>query len=207
MKLTEHTEVNAAAPTAIATLSAPVGTAAVDAMALRLATESPELADLEAGQLAAVARVVLGQRLAADLGRKVDLAGIDYEAEKTLFLAMSSRTKSEHTRRAYTAALERLETFAARLDLSPLELSPAQADDFAYGPSARNGKNRPLRNHKSLPIREFHKQQTGQNGVSIQDSRKSDNCICENMISVQSVPLACYFVRFVSRADHCRNMS
>jgi integrase len=119
--------------------SAPVGKAAVDELARKLALESPELADLEADQLAAVARVVLGQRLAADLGRKAELAGIDYAAEKTAFLNTAGRTRSPHTRRAYASALGKLEAFADRLDLSPVALSPTQADDFAYE-LARNGR-------------------------------------------------------------------
>ncbi len=55
--------------------AAPVGAAAID-----------ELTDLEA-----VARVVLGQRLARDLDRKLRLASVDYEAEKHLFFASLPR--------------------------------------------------------------------------------------------------------------------
>ena len=51
-----------------------------------LAAEAPELADLSSGQLEALARLVLGQRLARDLARKTDVDGIDCEAEKATFL-------------------------------------------------------------------------------------------------------------------------
>ena len=116
--------------------SAPVGAAAVDDMARRLALESPELADLAPDQLAAVARAVLGQRLARDLDRKADLAGIDYPAEKATFLETAGRTRSKNTRRAYASALARLEAFAARRALPVMALPPAAADDWTYALSA-----------------------------------------------------------------------
>ena len=59
-------------------------------------------------------------------------AGIDYSAEKETFLNNAGRTGSEHTRAGYRAALGRLDTWAARQKINPLELTPAQADDFIY---------------------------------------------------------------------------
>jgi len=61
-----------------------------------------------------------------------NLAGIDYNAEKETFLNNAGRTKSEHTHKAYRAGLDRLDTWAATQGISPLELTPAQADDFIY---------------------------------------------------------------------------
>ena len=114
----------------------PVGKEAVDELARRLARESPELADLAPDQLEAVARQVLGQKLVRDLGRKTELAGIDCAAEKANFLAQAGRTGSRHTRKAYGASLARLEAFAARRGIPVLELTPRDADDFAYGLAA-----------------------------------------------------------------------
>jgi site-specific recombinase XerD len=138
-------QVNKQLAPALDRAAAPAGAAAVDAMALRLASEAPELADLAPDQLAAVARVVLGQRLAADLSRKAELAGIDYEAEKTTFLDSAGRTGSPNTRRAYAAALGRLEAFADRRALPVLALKPAQADDFAYALAAERRASASIR--------------------------------------------------------------
>ena len=60
------------------------------------------------------------------------IAGIDYSVEKGTFLKNAGRTGSEHTRAGYRAALGRLDAWAARQKISPLELTPAQADDFIY---------------------------------------------------------------------------
>jgi len=61
-----------------------------------------------------------------------NLAGINYSAEKETFLNNAGRTKSEHTRKAYRVGLDRLDAWAAAQGINPLELTPAQADDFIY---------------------------------------------------------------------------
>jgi site-specific recombinase XerD len=116
--------------------SAPVGGAAVDELARRLATEAPELADLQPDQLEAVARMVLGQRLARDLDHKVDVAGIDYEAEKATFLETAGKSRSKHTKAAYGFAVGRLEAFSERRGIAVLAMMAKDADDFAYSLSA-----------------------------------------------------------------------
>jgi len=60
------------------------------------------------------------------------LVGIGYNAEKETFLNNAGRTQSAHTRTAYKVALGRLDTWAERQKISPLEMTPAQADDFIY---------------------------------------------------------------------------
>lgn len=110
----------------------PAGALAVEDMAARIAREAPSLADLAPAQLETIARVVIGQRLARELDRKADLAGIDYAGEKETFLAQAGRTGSPNTRRAYASALARLESFAAFRGLAVLDLAPRLADDFAY---------------------------------------------------------------------------
>jgi site-specific recombinase XerD len=103
-------------------------------MAMRIKNEAPGLADLAPDQLEMVAKLVMTQRLAAELNTAVDLAGIDYENEKTAFL--NNAGQSGHTRRGYRNAITRLDAWAARHNVNPLELTPAQADDFIY--SLRN---------------------------------------------------------------------
>jgi integrase/recombinase XerC len=58
--------------------------------------------------------------------------GIDYQAEQETFLANAGRTDSVHTRAAYRASLIRFDAWAAWRNFSPLEINPAQADDFIY---------------------------------------------------------------------------
>lgn len=55
------------------------------------------------------------------------LAGVDWKAERDNFLG---DTRSVHTRRAYAAALGKLEEWADRRGINPLELTTADADNF-----------------------------------------------------------------------------
>jgi integrase len=109
-------------------------------MALRIKQEAPGLADLAPDQLEMIAKLVMTQRLAAELNTAVDLAGVDWRKERETFL---SDTKSPHTRRAYAAALGKLEAWAGREKLDPLNMTVAQADQFirelkAEGRAARS---------------------------------------------------------------------
>jgi integrase len=106
-------------------------------MALRIKREAPTLAGLNPEQLEQIARLVMTQRLAAELNTAVNLAGIDWQSEKETFLAIAG--ESDHTRRGYRNALGKLEAWAVPQRINPLELNPAQADDFIY--SIRTGKN------------------------------------------------------------------
>jgi site-specific recombinase XerC len=96
-------------------------------MAMRIKKEAPTLADLNNEQLEQIARLVMTQRLAAELNTAVDLAGVDWQKERETFLG---DTKSPHTRRAYDAALGKLEAWASREGVNPLNLAAAQADHF-----------------------------------------------------------------------------
>ena len=104
----------------------------VQDMALRIAREAPTLADLNPDQLEQIARLVMTQRLTQELHAAANLAGIDYQTERETFLNNVGSTGSKHTRRSYAAALARLEVYAERAHISPLELTPARADDFIY---------------------------------------------------------------------------
>lgn len=107
------------------------GTGEVEELARRILA-LPGLEDLNRDQLEALGRVAYGQRLVRDLDEKINLAGIDYEAEKATFLAQAGKTSSVHTRRTYELALGRLEAFAARRRIPVLELKARDADDFCY---------------------------------------------------------------------------
>jgi integrase len=122
---------------AIARRVAATPAANVQEMAARIAREAPALSDLAPDQLEQIARMVMAQRLTRELDAAANLAGIDWEKEKAVFLANAGQ--SEHTRRGYKNATARLDAWAASRNINPLELSPAQADDFIY--SLRNEKN------------------------------------------------------------------
>jgi len=67
-----------------------------------------------------------------------NIAGINYSGEKETFLSNAGRTQSEHTRKAYRAGLERLDAWAAAQGINPLEMTPAQSDDFIYSLRGRS---------------------------------------------------------------------
>jgi site-specific recombinase XerD len=104
-----------------------IPTTSPEEMAMRIKSEAPTLSDLSGEQLEMIAKLVMTQRLTNELNAKVDLAGINWNLKRESFL---SDTKSPHTRRAYSAALEKLEAWANREGLNPLELSAATADQF-----------------------------------------------------------------------------
>ncbi|MDR3020923.1 MAG: phage integrase N-terminal SAM-like domain-containing protein [Treponema sp.] len=106
--------------------------ASIQDMAMMIAREAPNLADLNSDQLEQIARMVMTERLKKEMHTAVDLAGIDYQAERETFLNNAGKTDSKHTRRGYAAALTRLEAYTDRAKISPLELTPARADDFIY---------------------------------------------------------------------------
>ena len=74
-------------------------------MALRIKQEAPTLADLAPDQLEQIARLVITQRLTDEMNKAVNLSGIDYQAEKELFLRIAGKTRSAHTRQAYRAGI------------------------------------------------------------------------------------------------------
>ncbi len=102
----------------------------------QIVRESPQLADLSKEQLEVLARAVVVDNMKEDLARRVELAKIDYQAERATFLKNAGRTRSPHTERAYRAALDKLEAWAATKGLAVLEMGFKDADDYAYSLSA-----------------------------------------------------------------------
>jgi len=117
---------------AIANNISQISTDNVTNMAQMIADTAPNLSDLSQAQLEQIAKIVITQRLVKDLNKQANIQGIDYEKERDIFLSCSGKTNSKHTHRAYTAAIQSLEEYAARIKNSVLSLTPAQADDFIY---------------------------------------------------------------------------
>jgi integrase len=74
-----------------------------------------------------------------------NVAGIDWQAERALFLDNAGSENSRHTHRGYDNALRKLEAWAAALGINSLELSPAQADDFIYSLKAAGAASATVR--------------------------------------------------------------
>ena len=102
----------------------------VKAVARRIATEAPRLADLPAADLDRLARAVVAEELKGELKQAADLERIDYPVERETFISRASRTGSARTKDLYRRALGRLEAWCSAQGISPLELTPARADDW-----------------------------------------------------------------------------
>src|SRR5271157_2938075 len=96
----------------------------------KLAHEVPELADLDEATLEKIARLSMVDEVKAKLKKAADLERVDYKAERDRFVSTTSRTGSLRTRKIYAKALGRLEAWCDRQGISPLELTPARADDW-----------------------------------------------------------------------------
>jgi site-specific recombinase XerD len=96
-------------------------------MALWIKEQAPRLADLAPDQLEIIGKMVMAQRLTAELNAAVDLAGINWKEQRETFL---SDVKSPHTLRAYAAAIGKLEGWARLKGINPLAVTAAQADQF-----------------------------------------------------------------------------
>jgi len=101
-------------------------------MALKIASESPKLTDLSTEQLEQIARIVMTQNLTNELSGMAKIANIDYQSEKSVFIAQSSKSGSQHTKASYLKALDELERFTKKHGINILQLTPGQADDFIY---------------------------------------------------------------------------
>lgn len=118
------------------------GELAVAETARRLAFETPTLAELAARapeEFQKLAHAAMGQRLARELDRTADLAGIDYAVERVAFLDQAGRAGSAHARKAHRRAFERLDAFAGRRGIEVLAMQSRDADDFCHE-LARKGR-------------------------------------------------------------------
>lgn len=97
-----------------------------------IATEAPTLKELNNDQLKEIGKLVLTQRLANELNTEVNIAGIDYNKEKTKFIDNAGRCNSKHTQKVYKDAINALEAYTSKEHVKLLLLTPAQADNFIY---------------------------------------------------------------------------
>jgi site-specific recombinase XerD len=104
----------------------------VEALAVKLATESPELKDLDQEQLEQIAKIVITKRLTEELDNKAKVANIDYKVERDIFLMTTSKTGSRYTKGSYRSALDLLEKFCKKNSINMFMMTYAQADDFIY---------------------------------------------------------------------------
>jgi integrase len=81
-------------------------------------------------QLETLARRYLEGKAERTFNSMVDLAGIDFEAERNKYIETAGHHDSRHTKRGYRNALKKLEAWAAPRRIDILALTPAQADDF-----------------------------------------------------------------------------
>jgi site-specific recombinase XerD len=116
------------------------GALLVKAVARRIAKEAPTLEDLRAEDLEKLARAVVVEALKDDLRTRAKIEKIDYQGERETFL---SRVRSEHTGRAYRAALDRLQRWCLRQGVEPVELTPALADDWIETEKAHRDRPSP----------------------------------------------------------------
>ena len=114
------------------TKTTPAGSLTKQAAAHDIAARPIVFDDLPPDEQAAAMNYVRGHRLARELDRQADLALIDYHAERQTFLDHAGKTKSRHTFLAYSAALARLDQWAAFKKLPVLDMKPRDADDYAY---------------------------------------------------------------------------
>lgn len=94
---------------------------------MRIKTTAPTLKDLNNEQLEQIAQIVMTQDLVAELKKQVDIAGVNWNDKRKPFL---NDTKSPHTSRAYGTALDKLEVWARRENINPLEITTDMADQF-----------------------------------------------------------------------------
>ncbi|GHU93520.1 hypothetical protein FACS189479_05020 [Spirochaetia bacterium] len=88
---------------------------------------APRLAALTPQQQAEAINRAAGQIIVDETKAALTTVGIDYEGERAAFL---DRLESPHTRRAYAAALGRLEKWTFRERINPLNLRHKNVDDF-----------------------------------------------------------------------------
>jgi hypothetical protein len=88
-------------------------------MAMRIKQEAPTLSGLTPDQLELVARLVITHRLVDEMNTAVNLAGIEWQKEKGVFLENAGQEQSRHTWRGYNNALSKLETWAGAEGVNP----------------------------------------------------------------------------------------
>ena len=81
--------------------------------------------------------MVVAEGLKEELKEAVTREKIPYAEERERLLQRASKSGSIHTRKAYRAAIGRLEAYCEEKGISPPELTPASADDWIESEKAR----------------------------------------------------------------------
>jgi site-specific recombinase XerD len=92
--------------------------------------QAPKLADLDPAMQEKIAQVTAFDEWKGEMKRAVDLERVDYQGELGRFIETASRTGSARTKDLYRRALTRLGEWCERQGFSPLELTPARADNW-----------------------------------------------------------------------------
>lgn len=90
---------------------------------------APDFLELSANDKEAVLKEALKSLYTERLKKQAVINSIDYESEKEIFL---DTFKSLATKDGYSRAIKSLEVYAYTLNLSILELSPLQVDNYIY---------------------------------------------------------------------------
>lgn len=90
---------------------------------------APDFLELSATDKEAVLKEALKSIYTERLKKQALINSIDYENEKEIFIGTF---KSQATKDGYSRAIKRLEDYAHTLNLSILELSPLQVDNYIY---------------------------------------------------------------------------
>lgn len=81
-------------------------------------------------QIQKLESAAMGQILIDEMKDDYRIGNIDYEKERATFINQCSRNNSRHTKRQYSNALKRLESFAIEINKPILFLKAKEIDDF-----------------------------------------------------------------------------
>ncbi len=97
--------------------------------------KATDLSNMTAQEFIARFRNYADQERQEAFNKKIKLSKVEYDGEKDLFLGTFT---SEDTRDAYCRSINFAEEYAAMLEKSILEFTPAEADDFIYSQKERS---------------------------------------------------------------------
>src|SRR5208283_5128280 len=109
----------------------------VKAVVQAVAQQAPRLEDVSDEGLQKLAQIVTAEDLRDEMKKRVHQERIDYQGERDNYIAQASRTGSLRTKDLYSKALSRMEAWCSTQGISPLELTPARADDWIEAEKAQ----------------------------------------------------------------------
>jgi|GEM_PF-4178954 len=109
----------------------------VKAVVQAVAERAPRLEDVSDEGLRKLAQIVTAEDLRDEMKKRVHQERINYQGERGKYIAQASRTGSLRTKDLYSKALSRMEAWCSTQGISPLELTPARADDWIESEKAQ----------------------------------------------------------------------